>query len=266
MSEDFMPDLLLEIRDNVARITINRPDAMNAMGFDMWTGMREMVREIEHDPQVRVVLITGAGANFCAGGDVKEFETTLDMTDRERAVMLMRVADNANPLFMVLERIPQPVVVSVRGIAAGGGLGLVAGADLAIVSENAKFFAAQIKIGAVPDSFVGYNLVRNIGVKRAKQYCLLGDILDARTALDAGLVNWVVPDAALEQQTDKLLARLVKMPGKAISLTKAELNAAHTRTMAEHMVQETLDIGACVADPAFQTSLRQVVARMRAKV
>jgi 2-(1,2-epoxy-1,2-dihydrophenyl)acetyl-CoA isomerase len=260
-----MPELLLDIRANVARITINRPDSMNAMHSQLWPDMLELVREVEHNPEVRCILLSGAGANFCAGGDVKEFSTTIDMTPMERATFWMRSADRTNPLFVSLERIPQPVVVSCRGIAAGGGLGFVAAADLVIASETSRFFAAQIKLGAIPDSAVTYNLLRNVGVKRAKEYCFLGDTLDARTALDLGLINWVVPDDELEQRTDELLARLVKIPRIALARTKATINAAHTETLADHMVQEAHDVGACVREEDFSRNVRAFVERVRSK-
>jgi 2-(1,2-epoxy-1,2-dihydrophenyl)acetyl-CoA isomerase len=256
-----MAEILLEIRDNVARFTINRPAAMNALLSTSWHDMLEQVRQVEHNPEVRAILLTGAGANFCAGGNVKEFASTLEMSGPERAAFWMRSADRTNPLFMTLERLDQPFVVSVRGIAAGGGLGFVGAADLAIVSDNARFFAAQIKLGAIPDSAVAFNLLRNIGVKRAKQYSFLGDALDARTALELGLVNWVVPDAELETRTDELLARLVKMPRTAMALTKAMINEGHTRSLAEHMGQEAKDVGECVMDADFEKRVRKFIER-----
>jgi 2-(1,2-epoxy-1,2-dihydrophenyl)acetyl-CoA isomerase len=256
-------DLLMDVHEGVARIRINRPQAMNAMRSDMWPAMAELVRGIEHDRAVRCVLITGVGANFCSGGDVKEFGTTVDLSAAERAQFWMRNADRTNALFLTLERIGQPVVVSVRGTAAGGGLALVAAADLAICSENAKFLAAQIKLGAIPDSGAGYNLVRSIGLKRAKQYGLLGDAFDAPTALAIGVVNWVVPDGELEARTDALLARLARTPPVAAARTKAELNAAHTRTLADHFAQEALDVGACVSEEAYGEAVRAFLARRR---
>ena len=258
-----MSDLQLDIRDGVARITINRPEVMNAMRAAMWPEMADLVRSIEVDPAVRCVLISGAGANFCAGGDVKEFDTTVEMTAAERARFWMRNADQTNALFLTIERIGKPVVTSVRGNAAGGGLALIAAADLAIVSDTARFVVAQIKIGAVPDSGTGYNLVRSIGLKRAKQLCLLAESIDAGAALDMGLVNWVVPDAQLEQRTNELLSRLARLPIVAAARTKAELNAAHTRSLADHFAQEALDVGACVSEQAYGDSVRAFLTRRR---
>jgi 2-(1,2-epoxy-1,2-dihydrophenyl)acetyl-CoA isomerase len=254
-----MSELLLEIREGIAHVTINRPEAMNAMRSDMWPAMADLLRRVEHDPAVRCVVIAGAGEHFCAGGDVKEFGTTVDMSPGERAAHWMRMADLTNALFLVIERIPQPVITSVRGVAAGGGLALVAASDLSIVAEDARFFAAQIKLGAIPDSGVGYNLVRTIGLKRAKQYSYLGDAFDAATAIQMGLVNWVVAKDSLVERTAELARRLAKVPSVALARTKDEINAAHTRSLSEHFQQEARDVGACVSQDAFADNVRAFV-------
>ena len=258
-----MSDLLFEIRDGVARITINRPQAMNAMTSQMWPAMGELLAQVEPREDVRCVLVTGAGAHFCSGGDVKEFSTTVDLTPHERAVFWARNADRTNWMFQLIERIPQTVVVSARGVAAGGGLSLVAAADLAIVSDTARFLAAQIRIGAIPDSALGYNLVRSLGLKRAKQIGLLGEQFDGAAALAMGLVNWVVPDGELEQRTEALLGQVVKNPRIAMARTKSELNFAHTRTLADHCAQESQDVAACIAEPDYPQRVRAFLERRR---
>jgi 2-(1,2-epoxy-1,2-dihydrophenyl)acetyl-CoA isomerase len=256
-------ELLLDVRNGAARITINRPALMNAVHSKMWPVMADMIREIEPRHDVRCVLITGAGANFCSGGDVKEFNTTVDMTPEERAVFWARSADRTNALFETMERAPQTIVVSARGVAAGGGLALIAAADLAIVSDTSRFLAAQIKLGAIPDSALGYNMVRSVGLKRAKQYSLLGETFNAQTALEIGLVNWVCPDAELDQRTEDLLAKIVKIPAVAMARTKAELNFAYTRTLADHVAQESQDVAACVSDSAYVEAVRAFMEKRR---
>jgi 2-(1,2-epoxy-1,2-dihydrophenyl)acetyl-CoA isomerase len=256
-------ELKFATEGGVATITINRPGAYNAMKVDMWAGMLECVQTIEHNPEVRVLVLAGEGAHFCSGADVTEFAQTVDLPPQDLATHWMRQADLINPLFVALERIPQPVVASVRGIAAGGGLGLVAGSDLIVASESARFFAAQIKLGAIADSAVSFNLRRAIGIKKAKQYCLLGDEMDANTALQAGLVNWVVPDDRLEQETAKLAARLVKMPAVAVARTKTALNRSFQNSLSEHFLEEALDVGRCVSQPDFAQRVRAFVERKR---
>lgn len=256
-------DLLFETKNGIATVTLNRPEAYNAMKISMWADLLRFAQDIEHNPDIRVLVLTGSGRNFCSGADVTEFAQTVHKTPQELATHWMRQSDRINPLFVTLERIPQPVVVSARGIAAGGGLGLVAAADLIIASETARFFAAQIKLGAVADSAVYFNLPRAIGIKKAKQYCLLGDEMNAQTALDLGLINWVVPDAQLEEETDKLAQRLAKMPAVAISATKATMNEAFNNTLADHFLAEARDVGRCVSHPDFAKNVRAFVERKR---
>ncbi|QQN75283.1 enoyl-CoA hydratase/isomerase family protein [Croceicoccus sp. YJ47] len=247
-----MSDALIFEKDGpVVRITINRPHAMNAMKNGMWESIGDMLRSIEFDRTVRVVQISGAGDNFCAGGDVKEFSQTLGMDDVERANHWMTSGDKGNQMFAIMERIPQPVVARVRGMAAGGGLAIVSASDLAIAADNARFLAAQIRIGVIPDSALSYNLVRNVGPKRAKEICYLGDIFDAATARDIGLINRVVPEEELDQVTEEIVQRLAATPQEALGRTKRAMNIAHRISVQDHLAQETIDIGAVVSHPDY---------------
>lgn len=256
-------ELIFVIDGPVARITINRPQAMNAMKNGQWEEIGDFLRAIEMDPAVRVVLITGAGDNFCAGGDVKEFSTTLGMSDLERANHWMTSGDKGNQMFALIERIPQPVVARVRGMAAGGGLAIVAAADLAIASENSRFLAAQIRVGVIPDSALSYNLVRNIGPKRAKEICYLGDIFDPQTARECGLINRIVPDSELDAVIEDVVQRLARAPQEALARTKRAMNLAHRISVQDHLAQETLDIGAVVAHPDYAARVGAFMERKR---
>jgi enoyl-CoA hydratase/carnithine racemase len=258
-----MSELDFTIDGAVARITIDRPHAMNAMKNGMWEQIGDFLRSIEFDRDVRAVLITGAGDNFCAGGDVKEFSTTLGMTDPQRANHWMTSGDKGNQMFAIMERIPQPVLARVRGMAAGGGLAIVAAADLAIASTQSRFLAAQIRVGVIPDSALSYNLVRNIGPKRAKAIAYLGDIFGPDEALDFGLVNWVVPDEELDARTEALVARLAALPQEALGRTKRAMNLAHRISISDHLAQETIDIGAVVTHPDYATRVTAFMERRR---
>jgi 2-(1,2-epoxy-1,2-dihydrophenyl)acetyl-CoA isomerase len=256
-------ELQSEVRDGIAKVTINRPDVMNAMHKAMWSRMADLMRGFENNKDVRVIVISGAGGNFCSGGDVKEFSTTLDYDDDQRGRFWMESGDKGNQLFNILERMPQPVLASVRGMAAGGGMAMVAASDLAIASENSRYLAAQINVGVIPDSGLSYNLVRNLGLKRAKQYCLLGEKMDSATALDIGLVNWVVPDAELEARTDAIAKKLASMARVAVARTKAATNVAYRISIADHLYQESLDIGAVVREPDYLQRVNAFMTRAR---
>lgn len=244
-------ELIFEKDGPIARITINRPHAMNAMKNGMWEQVGDFLRSIEFDTAIRVVVITGAEGNFCAGGDVKEFSTTLGMSDAERANHWMTSGDKGNQMFAIMERIPQPVVAKVRGMAAGGGLAIVSACDLAIAEEESRFLAAQIRVGVIPDSALSYNLVRNIGPKRAKEICYLGDIFDAATAMEFGLLNRIVPESELDDAVETVLQRLARAPQEALGRTKRAMNVAHRISVQDHLAQETIDIGAVVSHPDY---------------
>jgi 2-(1,2-epoxy-1,2-dihydrophenyl)acetyl-CoA isomerase len=249
--------------DGVARFTLNRPDAMNALYDDEWAEFADLLGAVEPDPNVRCVLIDAVGPNFSAGGNVKEFASTLDLPSAERAALWMRSGRRASALFLLLHRMAQPCVVSVRGVVAGGGLGLALAADLVVASETTRFMPIQINIGAIPDAGVSYNLVRRIGTSRAMQYALLGDEIDAKTAAALGLANWVVPDADLEKKTEEIVGRISHGPQLATVRTKAAINQASHITAAEHFLQEARDIGACVSEAEFVQRIRAVLKRRK---
>lgn len=246
-----MEELNMVVRDGVARITFNRPHLMNAVPNEHWETIGIFLEGVEDDPDVRCVLFSGIGPNFCSGGDVGQFADSVSLDARERAARWMSTDRRTARLLSVLHRMGQPVVVAARGWAAGGGLGLIGMADLVIVSETAKLLAAQINIGAIPDCAVSYALVQTVGVRRAKQFCLLGEPIDAQTALALDLVNWVVKDDELEQRAEAIVARVVQAPRVATALTKASLNRAHRIALDEHLQQETRDVGACVVEEDF---------------
>lgn len=258
-----MKDLLSDVHEGVARITLNRPQAMNAIQKDAWGDLVRMMREFESDDRVRCVLIAGAGSHFCAGGDVKEFSTTLHLTPDERARTWMAIDKEVAKLFQFMDAMSKPVVTSVRGSVAGGGLSLVAASDLTVASETSQYMVAQIKVGAIPDAALSYNLARQMGVKRAKQYCLLGEAFDAQTALDAGIVNWVVQDSKLETFTQTVVSRVTRLPRVALARSKAALNNAFNVTLAQHLEQEVADIGACVSEDEFIDRIRGFMERAR---
>jgi 2-(1,2-epoxy-1,2-dihydrophenyl)acetyl-CoA isomerase len=256
-----MDEVKLRIEGGIAAITLNRPSVMNALTPAMWARLLATFQEIEHDSSVKCVLLTGEGANFCSGHDVREFAKLASLSPGQIATELKRALDVTNPLFLTMERIPQPVVASVRGVVAGGGLSLVTACDLIVASDTATFLVAQIKLGAIPDASLAFNLRRAIGIKKAKQYCLLGEKMDAQTAADLKLINWLVPDADLEEKTLDVLNRLSGYSAIALDRTKAVLNRSFNNSLAAHAAEESLEVGRCVMDPAFISNVRAFTQR-----
>jgi len=240
-------DVIMTVDGGVARIAFNRPEARNAVTGQMVQDMAAFCQGIENDPDVRCLLISGAGAHFMAGGDVKSFQGMLEASPEDRARDFEQRSIDAAPLFLALARMPQPVVCSVRGFAAGVALSFVAGADLAIASDNAQFLLAHVGLGLVADGACTWHLPRAIGARRAKQMAFLGDRVGAAEALQMGLVNWVVPDAELEAKTEEIVARLARGPKRAIAEAKRLIDGSASRSCTDQIAEEGRALARCAA-------------------
>jgi len=244
--------LLTSIENGVARIVINRPETRNAISGEMLQDMLQFVRSFEHDPMVKVLLITGAGPHFAAGGDIKSFADALTQSPEGLRADFERRSEEAAPLWLALERIPQPVVVAARGFSAGAALSFIAGADYSLASDNAQFLLAHVGIGLVADAGTTYHLPRAIGVRKAKELAFFGDRIDAQTALQIGLVNRVVADAELEAETEKWVSRLAAAPATSIACAKRMMNASLGNDMRAQLDMERVSVGDCGATADLQ--------------
>jgi 2-(1,2-epoxy-1,2-dihydrophenyl)acetyl-CoA isomerase len=258
------PELLTEINDGVARITFNRPKVRNALTTGMVTGMTDFMKRCEHDDAVRCIVMTGAGGHFMAGGDVAGFAKAIDQTPEERRLDFEGRARGAMGLFTVMERIPKPIVSKVRGAVAGASVGWVAASDFVLVSETALFLVAHIALGSSPDGAVTWHLPRSIGLRKAKEMCLLGDRLSAQDAVDFGLANRLVPDDQLDLETEKLIQRLASGPTKAIGRAKLLLNQSFANSQGTQMELEAQSFGDCAATSDFEEGVRGFVEKRKA--
>lgn len=256
-------DLITNITNGVARIRFNRPDARNAISGAMIHAMIEFCRRIEHDFSVRVVLISGSGAHFMAGADVKGFAAALALSPDELRRDFERRSEEAAPLWVTLERLPQPVVVAVRGVAAGLALSLVAGADYAIAADTASFLLAHVHLGLVADAGTTYHLPRAIGPRRAKQLAFLGDRIGAAEALAMGLVSHVVADSALDSTTETLLGRLAVSPSVSVAQAKHLMNASLGHTLAEQLAMESHAVGLCGASQDLREGVNAFIEKRK---
>jgi 2-(1,2-epoxy-1,2-dihydrophenyl)acetyl-CoA isomerase len=256
-------DLICSVAEGIARMTFNRPEARNAMTGEMIQEMLAFCRSIENDPSVRCLSIAGAGEHFMAGGDVKGFLPVIDQpAELLRSNFEQRSLDAA-PLWVILERMPKAVVCSVRGFSAGAALSFVAGSDLTIASDNAKFLLAHVGLGLCPDAATTYHLPRTVGVKVAKQLAFFGDRFDAQEALRIGLVNWVVPDAELTARTEEILKRLALAPSISIAQSKRLINRALSNTISEQLTEEGIGVGNCAVSTDLKEGVRAFVEKRK---
>ncbi len=217
-----MSDLILSVENGVATMTMNRPEARNALSNAMRADLSDALHDVEQDPAVRCIVLTGAGEHFMAGGDVKNMvESLKGKTPEEiRKFYLLRIHD-LHLIMFAMRRMPKPVIASCRGAAAGAGVSIALACDLIIASEDAFFTLAYCRIGTSPDGSSSFHLPRAVGIKKAMEIALLGDRFDAQTAKDIGMINYVVKTEDLAAETDKLARRLANGPTHVYGNTKA---------------------------------------------
>ncbi len=212
--------LLAEVSDGIGTMILNRPASLNALSDEMVEGMIHWCGRFEADPSVRCVVLKGAGEHFLSGGDIKEFRRQLlEERGAHLAGIERRVVDGHLAIAR-MRRMGKPVLAVLQGAVAGYGIGLMLAADLAIAADNSFFTMAYRHIGLSSDAGATYFLPRVIGERRALELALLGDRFDAARALDLGLVNWVVPSAELESETDRIARRLADGPTAALGEAK----------------------------------------------
>ncbi|MEQ8314452.1 MAG: enoyl-CoA hydratase [Gammaproteobacteria bacterium] len=218
-----MADLEVSHHDGIATLTMNRPEARNALSMDMRAMLCDALHDIEQDSSVRCVVLKGTGDHFMAGGDVKGMGESIKKTPEEiHKEFILRIHD-LHPIMFAMRRMPKPIIASCKGAAAGAGVSMALACDLIIAAEDAFFTLAYCRIGTSPDGSASFHLPRAVGIKKAMEIALLGDRFDAQTAKDIGMINFVVPSEELESETEKLASRLASGPTHVYGNTKALL-------------------------------------------
>jgi 2-(1,2-epoxy-1,2-dihydrophenyl)acetyl-CoA isomerase len=225
-------ELLVDRRDGVVTLTLNRPDKLNAITGAMWGELRDVFDEVAASRDDRVLVVTGAGSGFCAGADLVAQDMprgTGGRLDHMRGVGRSAAA---------LRDLNKPTIAKVNGIAAGAGLSLALGCDLVIASDAARFSAIFVQRGLNIDYGGSWLLPRLIGMHKAKELALLAEVIDAAEAERVGIVNRVVPATELDAAVDAVAGRLLQMAPIALSQTKHLLDQAFSATFAEAVEAE----------------------------
>jgi len=233
LTEAFMvQDLLETVKDGVAVLTLNRPDRLNALSPAMLDALLEALPRLAADADVGAVVLTGSGRAFCAGGDVKAMAEGREFggdTLEDKAQALRGRMEVSR----WLHEMPKPTIAMVRGAAAGAGLSMALACDLRVAADGARFATAFARVGYSGDFGGSYFLSQLVGTAKAREFYFTADILDAAQALALGLVNRVVPDARLEDETLGLARRLAGGPRVAYRYMKRNFNAAETAGLAQ---------------------------------
>jgi 2-(1,2-epoxy-1,2-dihydrophenyl)acetyl-CoA isomerase len=225
-------NILFEVNQGIARLTLNRPDKLNSFTAAMHEEIRAALEQIKGDRSVRVLVLTGAGRAFCAGQDLADES----VSPGEEAVDLGASIDKYyGPLVLALRALPIPVICAVNGVAAGAGANLPLACDIVLAARSASFIEAFCKLGLIPDTGGTYFLPRALGTARAMGLALLGDRLSAEQAANWGLIWKCVDDDQLATETEALARHFAQAPTTGLARTKQALYASATNTLPQQL-------------------------------
>ncbi len=229
-------------RPHVALITMNRPERMNAMAFDVMVPLREQIEAVGHDNDVRVVVLTGAGRGFCSGADLTDAGVPPHIAGLTPPTIALRSLGLLDDVVLAFRSLPQPVIAAINGAAIGGGFCLSLAADVRIASDEAYFRAAGINNGLTASELgISYLLPRIIGQSRAAEIMLTGRDVDANEADRIGLVSEIVAPDDLLERCYEVAARMITFSRPGIELTKRTLwSSLDAASLTQHMAQEGL--------------------------
>ncbi len=216
----------------IVTVTLNRPEKKNAIDFPMWQRLTDIFREVAQNPEDRVMVLTGAGSAFSGGADLAS-----GTRDKRHQLDLMQYFGFTG---LALHEVPKPTIAKINGVAVGAGLNLALGCDLIVAGESARFSEIFSQRGLSIDLGGSWHLPRLVGLHKAKELVLLGEILDAKEAERIGIVNRVVPDAELDDFTDSWAKRLAAGPPLALQMSKRMLNSGSQMSLSEMLHWEAM--------------------------
>jgi 2-(1,2-epoxy-1,2-dihydrophenyl)acetyl-CoA isomerase len=227
-----MPSILLEIKNSIAFITLNRPEKYNAFNREMALSFQQVLDDCESDSTVRCVYITGMGKAFCAGQDLSE------ITDPNGPGMARILKEHYNPIVRKIRNLNKPVVAAVNGVAAGAGANIALCCDIVVAGKAASFIQAFSRIGLIPDNGGTFFLPRLIGAQKANAFMMLGDKISAEEAERIGMIYKFFPEKIFAKEAEAIALTLAELPTKGIAYTKRALNHSMENTLEEQLKLE----------------------------
>ncbi|MGH7549326.1 MAG: enoyl-CoA hydratase family protein [Gemmatimonadota bacterium] len=235
---------------SVVTITLDRPERLNALTFEVYAELRDAFRALNAEPEVRAVVITGSGRAFCSGGDVEDIIGPLLERDDDGLYEFTRMTCD---LILAIRRCRRPVVAALNGTVAGAGAVIAAACDIRIAAESGKIAFLFTRVGlSGADMGAAWLLPRIVGLGRATEILMTGDFLEAEEAGRIGLYNRVVPDDRVLPEAHELAARLARGPSGALAVTKRALDDEATMGLEEALEAEARAQAACMQDPNFR--------------
>jgi 2-(1,2-epoxy-1,2-dihydrophenyl)acetyl-CoA isomerase len=249
--------VLLATADGIARITLNRPAQLNALDHNLAAALLEALQGVEHDAQVKVVIISGAGRSFMAGGDLNVFHAAGERAPEAAS----RLIAQFHQIIRAISRMPPIVIAAVHGAVAGGGLGLALACDLVVAAADATFVPAYLRIGTSPDGGTTWSVTNLIGPRRALEWMMLGEPMNAETAVSLGLINRVVASGALSAEADTLAQRIANGPAAAQAALKRLVHQATAAALDLQLEAERASFVAAAATSDFREGIGAFFAR-----
>jgi len=232
LKKTIMPSILCTISNNIAFITLNRPEKFNSFNREMALLLQQTLDDCAGNTTIRAIYLTGSGKAFCAGQDIGE------LTSENPPSFEVILSEHYNPIVQRIRNIPLPVVCAVNGVAAGAGANIALACDIVVATASASFIQAFSKIGLIPDSGGTYTLPRLIGFQKATALMMLGDKLTANEAERMGMVYKVFEDVDFETASLQIVNTLAQMPTKSLAYTKEALNASLYNSFNEQLITE----------------------------
>ncbi|RFU69941.1 enoyl-CoA hydratase/isomerase family protein [Bacillus sp. V59.32b] len=226
-------DLLVTVEGAIMSVTLNRPDSLNAFSSDMIAGLQEAIKDAETNPEVRVIVLSGAGKSFTAGGDVKTM-------GQSSATEVYDHIGRLNQLILAMKETEVPIIAAVHGFAAGAGFNLALACDLIIAAEDSKFALSFSKVGLISDGGGSYFVPRLFGPHLAKQLFFSGEAVSAERLYQLGVINQLVPLEKLQEETIKYATSLAEGPTRSYGMIKKLVNHSFTASLEEILEQERI--------------------------
>ncbi|PWA08122.1 enoyl-CoA hydratase [Pueribacillus theae] len=270
-----MKDLLFEVKDGIATITLNRPDSRNAFSLEMIRLWKESLEEVRDNDEIRVLVLTGNGIAFCAGGDVKSMKKGKGFVDLNEEVdkdFVSTGLKRKNSLWNYIQRIPllmeeidKPTIAAINGDAIGAGLDMALQCDLRFASDTARFGEGYVNVGIVPGDGGGYYLPRIIGIDKALDLLWTGRIIDSEEALKIGLVTRVCSHEALMDEVMAFANRLARGPQQAMRFTKRTVYQGLKTDLRTSLDMVSSFMGLVTEHPDYQEGLQAIIEKRKPK-
>jgi 2-(1,2-epoxy-1,2-dihydrophenyl)acetyl-CoA isomerase len=247
--------LLFDVKDHMAHITLNRPEALNAITLEWSRDLMQAILQCDEDPNIRAVVISGAGSHFCAGGDLKSFTSQ----GKDLPLHIKEVTTFLHAAVSRMIRMDAPVIAAVNGYAVGAGMSLALACDFVLAARSSRFSVAYTRVGLTPDGSMSYFLPRTVGLKRALELTLTNRMLTAEEALELGIVTRVVPAEELLAQANQLAQQLASGPLKSFGAAKRLMHTGWNQTLETQMEEESQTIADITRTSDTQEGIRAFV-------